>query len=182
MALLAVALYHEFGLSLAFFVSLIFVAALIVISFIDLEVRIVPDVISLPGIVVGLLFSLTARYLIPDSSELVPSPLSALLGVLIGGGFLLALAWAYEALTGVEGMGGGDIKLLAMIGAFLGWPSIPVTLFLSSLSGSVIGISAMLIKGVGRKYALPFAPFLCLGAVLYLFFGRELIDFYISPR
>jgi leader peptidase (prepilin peptidase)/N-methyltransferase len=79
-------------------------------------------------------------------------------------------------------MGGGDIKLLAMIGAFLGWPSIPVTLFLSSLSGSVIGISAMLIKGVGRKYALPFAPFLCLGALLYLFFGRELIDFYISPR
>ena len=182
MALLAVALYREFGLSLAFLAGVIFVAALIVISFIDLEVRIVPDVISLPGIVVGLLFSLTARYLIPDSSELVPSPLSALLGVLIGGGFLLALAWAYEALTGVEGMGGGDIKLLAMIGAFLGWPSIPVTLFLSSLSGSVIGISAMLIKGVGRKYALPFAPFLCLGAVLYLFFGRELIDFYISPR
>jgi leader peptidase (prepilin peptidase)/N-methyltransferase len=182
MACLVVALYHEFGLSLAFFVGVIFVAALIVISFIDLAVRIVPDVISLPGIVVGLLFSLVARYLIHDPSALVPSPLSALLGVLIGGGFLLALAWAYEAFTGVEGMGGGDIKLLAMIGAFLGWPSIPVTLFLSSLSGSIIGISAMLIKGVGRKYALPFAPFLCLGAVLYLFFGRELIDFYISPR
>lgn len=182
MGLLAAALYQQFGLSLAFFVGVIFVAALIVISFIDLAVRIVPDIISLPGIIVGLLFSLIARYLIHDASDLVPSPLSALLGVLIGGGFLLALAWAYEAFTGVEGMGGGDIKLLAMIGAFLGWPSIPVTLFLSSLSGSVIGISAMLIKGVGRKYALPFAPFLCLGALLYLFFGRELIDFYISPR
>jgi leader peptidase (prepilin peptidase)/N-methyltransferase len=181
-AFLAAALYYEFGLSLAFFAAVIFAAALVVISFIDLEVRIVPDVISLPGIGVGLLFSLVGRYLIHDPSELVPSPLSALLGVLIGGGFLLAVAWAYEALTGVEGMGGGDIKLLAMIGAFLGWPSIPVTLFLSSLSGSVIGISAMLIKGVGRKYALPFAPFLCLGALLYLFFGRELIDFYISPR
>jgi leader peptidase (prepilin peptidase)/N-methyltransferase len=182
MAFLVMALYHEFGLSLAFFVSVIFVAALVVISFIDLAVRIVPDAISLPGIVAGLLFSLIARYLIHDSADLVPSPLSALLGVLVGGGFLLALAWAYEAFTGVEGMGGGDIKLLAMIGAFLGWPSIPVTLFLSSLSGSVIGISAMLIKGVGRKYALPFAPFLCLGALLYLFFGREIIDFYISPR
>jgi leader peptidase (prepilin peptidase)/N-methyltransferase len=182
MALLAVALYHEFGLSMAFLVGLIFVAALVVISFIDLEVRIVPDVISLPGIVVGLLFSLVARYLIHDPSELVPSPVSALLGVLIGGGFLLALAWAYEALTGVEGMGGGDIKLLAMIGAFLGWPSIPVTLFLASLGGSVIGITAMLIKGVGRRYALPFAPFLCLGALLYLYFGRAIIDFYISPR
>jgi leader peptidase (prepilin peptidase) / N-methyltransferase len=176
-ASLVVGLYHQFGLSLAFLVGLIFVAALIVISFIDLEVRIVPD-----GIGVGLLFSVIGRYLIHDPSELIPSPLSALLGVLIGGGFLLALAWAYEAFTGVEGMGGGDIKLLAMIGGFLGWPSIPVTLFLASLSGSVIGITAMLVKGVGRKYALPFAPFLCLGALLYLFFGRELIDFYISPR
>ena len=181
MALLAVALYHEFGSSLAFLVGLIFAAALIVISFIDLEVRIVPDVISLPGIVMGLLFSLVARYLIHDPSELVPSPLSALLGVLIGGGFLLALAWAYEAITGVEGMGGGDIKLLAMIGGFLGWPSIPVTLFLASLGGSIIGVTAMLVKGVGRKYALPFAPFLCLGALLYLFFGRAVIDFYVSP-
>lgn len=182
MASLVVALYYQFGLSLALVAAVIFVAALIVISFIDLEVRIVPDVISLPGIVVGLLLSVIGRYLIHDPWELVPSPLSALLGVLIGGGFLLALAWAYEAFTGVEGMGGGDIKLLAMIGAFLGWPSIPVTLFLASLGGSVIGITAMLIKGVGRKYALPFAPFLCLGALLYLFFGRGIIDFYISPR
>ncbi len=182
MALLATALYRELGFGLAFVAAVIFVAALIVISFIDLEVRIVPDVISLPGIVAGLLFSVIGRYLIQDPSELIPSPLSALLGILLGGGFLLALAWAYEAFTGVEGMGGGDIKLLAMIGAFLGWPSIPVTLFLSSLGGSVIGLTAMLIKGVGRKYALPFAPFLCLGALLYLFFGRQLIDFFISPR
>jgi len=179
---LALALFYEFGLSLAFFVSFVFVAALIVISFIDLDVRIVPDVISLPGIVAGLIFSLIARYLIDDPFELIPSPLSAFLGVLIGGGFLLLLAWAYEALTGVEGMGGGDIKLLAMIGAFLGWPSIPVTLFFSSLGGSVIGLTAMLIKGVGRRYALPFAPFLCLGALLYLFFGKELMQLYLSPH
>src|SRR5215472_5664969 len=126
-------------------------------------------------------FSLIGRYIINDPFELVPSPISALLGVLVGGGFLLALAWGYEAFTGVEGMGGGDIKLLAMIGAFLGWPSIPVTLFFSSLGGSVIGLTAMLIKGVGRRYALPFAPFLCLGALFYLFFGKELIQLYISP-
>src|SRR5215472_66384 len=171
MASLAVGLYYEFGLGLA----------LIVISFIDLAVRIVPDVISLPGIVAGLVFSLIGRYIINDPFELVPSPISALLGVLVGGGFLLALAWGYEAFTGVEGMGGGDIKLLAMIGAFLGWPSIPVTLFFSSLGGSVIGLTAMLIKGVGRRYALPFAPFLCLGALFYLFFGKELIQMYLSP-
>ena len=182
MAALAVALYYQFGLGLAFIASFVFVAALMVISFIDLHVRIVPDVISLPGIVVGLLFSVIGRFVLNDPYELVPSPWSSILGILIGGGVLLALAWAYEAFTGVEGMGGGDIKLLAMIGAFLGWPSIPVTLFFSSLGGSVIGLTAMIIKGVGRKYALPFAPFLCLGALLYLFFGRELVEIYLSPR
>jgi leader peptidase (prepilin peptidase)/N-methyltransferase len=177
MACLAVALHYQFGLSLAFLVTFIFVAALIVISFIDVDVRIVPDVISLPGIVAGLLFSLLARYLISDPFEVIPSPLSALIGVLVGGGFLLALAWAYEALTGVEGMGGGDIKLLAMIGAFLGWAAIPFTLFFASLTGSLIGLGLMIGKGVGRRFALPFAPFLCLGALLYLFFGNELMRF-----
>jgi leader peptidase (prepilin peptidase)/N-methyltransferase len=180
MAFLAVALYYQFGFSLAFLVSFVFVAALIVISFIDLDVRIVPDVISLPGIVAGLLFSVVARYFINDPFELIPSPLSALIGVLVGGGFLLALAWAYEAFTGVEGMGGGDIKLLAMIGAFLGWTSIPFTLFFASLTGSVIGLGFMIGKGVGRRFALPFAPFLCLGALLYLLFGQDLIQFYLN--
>jgi leader peptidase (prepilin peptidase) / N-methyltransferase len=180
MACLALALYYQFGFSLAFLVSFVFVAALIVISFIDLDVRIVPDVISLPGIVAGLVFSVVARYVINDPFELIPSPLSALIGVLVGGGFLLALAWAYEAFTGVEGMGGGDIKLLAMIGAFLGWTSIPFTLFFASLTGSVIGLGFMLSKGVGRRFALPFAPFLCLGALLYLLFGQHLIQFYLN--
>jgi leader peptidase (prepilin peptidase)/N-methyltransferase len=180
MALLAMTLYEHFGLSLAFFVSCVFVGALIVISFIDLDVRIVPDVISLPGIVLGLVFSLLARFMLNDPFELVPLPLSSILGVLIGGGFLLTLAWLYERFTGVEGMGGGDIKLLAMIGAFLGWQSIPLTLFFASLTGSVVGITCMLWKGVGRRFALPFAPFLCLGALLHLFFGRDLIWFYLN--
>jgi len=182
MASLAVILYYQFSFSLAFLVSFVFVAALIVISFIDLDVRIVPDVISLPGIIAGLLFSVVARYGINDPFELIPSPLNALIGVLVGGGFLLALAWVYEAFTGVEGMGGGDIKLLAMIGAFLGWTSIPFTLLFASLTGSVIGIGFMIAKGVGRRFALPFAPFLCLGALLYLFFGNELIQFYLPER
>jgi leader peptidase (prepilin peptidase)/N-methyltransferase len=182
MASLAVLLFYHFGLGLAFVVGFVFVAALIVISFIDLDVRIVPDVISLPGIVIGLLFSVVGHYLMRDPLGVVPTPLGALIGVLAGGGFLLAVAWIYEKFTGVEGMGGGDIKLLAMIGAFLGWPSIPLTLFFSSLGGSIIGLSIMLAKGVDRRYALPFAPFLCLGALVYLFFGREIIDFYVLPH
>jgi leader peptidase (prepilin peptidase) / N-methyltransferase len=182
MASLAVLLLYQFGLGLAFVLAFVFVAALIVISFIDLDVRIVPDVVSLPGIVIGLLFSLVGHYLIRDPLNVVPSPVGALMGALAGGGFLLAVAWIYEKFTGVEGMGGGDIKLLAMIGAFLGWPSIPLTLFFSSLGGSVIGLSIMLAKGVDRRYALPFAPFLCLGALVYLFFGREIIDLYVLPH
>lgn len=178
MALFSVLLVNRFGLGLAFFVNFILVAALIVITFVDLDVRIVPDVISLPGIGLGLISSIVNSQWSMVYSAIVPSPVSSLLGILVGGGSLLLVAWAYQFFTGIEGMGGGDIKLLAMIGAFLGWPSIPVTLFIASLSGSVVGLIFMVRKGVDSKYALPFAPFLCLGALFYLFFGKVLIAIY----
>jgi leader peptidase (prepilin peptidase)/N-methyltransferase len=178
-AALAVTLLHRFGLSLAFVGGFVFVAALIVISFVDLDVRIVPDVISLPGILLGFLISVVAHYWLGDSLFVIPSPVSSLLGILIGGGSFLLMAWAYHFFTGVEGMGGGDVKLLAMIGAFLGWPSIPVTIFFASLGGSVVGLTLMLGKGVGGKHALPFAPFLCIGALLHLFFGDAVIGWYL---
>ena len=179
MGLLTIALYYRFGLGFDFLVGFIFVAAMIVISFIDLDVRIVPDVISLPGILLGLTLSLIAYFVNGGSSHIIPGPVSSLIGILAGGGFLLATAWIYEKLTGVEGMGGGDIKLLAMIGAFLGWPSIPITLFFASVVGSVVGLTCMLLTGAGRRLALPFAPFLCSGAVLFIFFGEDLIRLYL---
>ena len=178
MAVLAVLLFSRIGLGLAFFVNFVLVAALIVITFIDLDVRIVPDVISLPGIGLGLISSIVNSQWSMDYSAIVPSPVSSLLGILVGGGSLLLVAWSYQFFTGIEGMGGGDIKLLAMIGAFLGWPSIPVTLFFASLIGSIVGLAFMLKKGVDSKYALPFAPFLCFGALVYLFFGELLIALY----
>jgi leader peptidase (prepilin peptidase)/N-methyltransferase len=180
MAIMAVALLKVFGLGFAFFVGFLLVAALIVIAFIDLDVRIVPDVISLPGTALGFAFALINGWALPEPSPLVPSPLSSLLGIVLGGGILLGVAWGYELFSGVEGMGGGDIKLLAMIGAFLGWPSVPITLFFASLGGSMIGLLLMWKKGVGGKYALPFAPFLCLGAVSHLLFGDEIMAFYAS--
>jgi leader peptidase (prepilin peptidase) / N-methyltransferase len=180
-AVVALSLMRRFGVSYSFFVIFLFAAALIVISFIDLDVRIVPDVISLPGIVLGLLFAVVGYFLFDGTDEIVPSPLSSLIGILIGGGFLLGTAWLYEKITGVEGMGGGDIKLLAMIGAFLGWPSVPVTLFFASLVGSVVGLALMLTTGAGRRLALPFAPLLCSGAVLFIFFGESLIRLYLPP-
>jgi leader peptidase (prepilin peptidase)/N-methyltransferase len=175
---LAVALYSQFGFSFPFFSAVIFVAGMIVISFIDFDARIVPDVISLPGIVVGLLLAVTAHYLVPANSEVIPSPSSSVIGTVAGGGFLYAVAWIYERLTGIDGMGGGDIKLLAMIGAFLGWPSILVTVVTASLMGSVVGLALMLVTGAGRRLALPFAPFLCFGAMVHLFFGQKLIGLY----
>jgi leader peptidase (prepilin peptidase) / N-methyltransferase len=180
-AALALALFDRFGFGLSFLVSFVFVAALIVISFIDLDIRIVPDVISLPGIALGLAFSIVGYFVITSESSIIPSPLSSILGIFAGGGFLFLTAWIYEKITGVEGMGGGDIKLLAMIGAFLGWPSIPITLFFASLVGSVVGIACMVATGAGRRLALPFAPFLCSGALLFIFFGQDLIQFYMSP-
>jgi leader peptidase (prepilin peptidase)/N-methyltransferase len=180
MAGLSLALFYRFGFGFVYFASFVLVAALVVISFIDLDVRVVPDVISLPGIVVGLLLSVVGYFIVGESS-IVPSPLSSLIGILAGGGFLLATAWIYEKITGVEGMGGGDIKLLAMIGAFLGWPSIPITLFFASLVGSIVGLGCMLLTGAGRRLALPFAPFLCSGALLFIFFGDDLIQLYLFP-
>ncbi|MBI2089107.1 MAG: prepilin peptidase [Deltaproteobacteria bacterium] len=180
MALLAAALWLRFGFGIVLVVGFVFVAALVVISFIDLDVRIVPDIISLPGIGAGLIVSIVNSQWSAVQSSLLPSPLSSFLGILFGGGILLFVAWGYQFLTGKEGMGGGDVKLLAMIGAFLGWPSVPVTLFLASLSGSAVGIALMASRGVNMKYALPFAPFLCLGAVLHLFFGKQIIAFYFQ--
>ncbi len=181
MASLAVALFYRFGLRPAFFVYFIFVASLIVVAFIDLRARIVPDMVSLPGIGLGLVSAIVSRQLSSEPWPTIPSPLNSFLGILIGGGILLAVAWIYQVFTGKEGMGGGDIKLLAMIGAYLGGPSVLLTLFFASLSGSIVGLTFMFVKGVDSKYALPFAPFLCLGALSSLFFGRVVFSLYLPP-
>ena len=179
MGALAAALLPRVGLGLGYFAYFVFVASLIVITFIDLDERIVPDVVSLPGIGLGLLLSIVNWLLPMDPLSVLPSPMSSLIGILLGGGSLLGVAWAYQLFTGREGMGGGDVKLLAMVGSFLGWPAIPVALFFASLTGSLVGLGLMIQKQADGKLALPFAPFLCLGAILHLFIGDILIDFYL---
>ena len=103
-----------------------------------------------------------------------------MIGIAAGGGSLLAVAWGYQLFTGKDGMGGGDIKLLAMIGAFIGWKGVLFTIMSASLVGTVIGIVLMMRAGKGMKMALPFGPFLAIGAILYLFFGPQLIDWYFN--
>jgi leader peptidase (prepilin peptidase)/N-methyltransferase len=104
------------------------------------------------------------------------------MGALLGGGSLFAIATLYQWFFKREGMGGGDVKLLAMIGAFLGWDSVILTILLSSLVGSVIGIMMMIIRGKNLKYAIPFGPFLSLGAVIALFYKSEIIFWYLHFR
>jgi len=168
--LFALVLWY-FGFSSATLVYWLLISALVVITFIDLDHQIIPDVISLPGIVVGFLCSFFIPWL---------PWVDSLLGILLGGGILLAIAWLYEVLAKREGMGGGDIKLLGMIGAFLGWKAIFPVVFFASVAGTLIGVPLMLAKRKDSRFALPFGPFLAGAAVIYLFWGPLIIDWYLS--
>ena len=160
MALLSALLMHRFALSFEFVLYFIFVAALLVIIFIDIHHQIIPDVISLSGIVLGFACSFFNTQLSWQQSAL---------GILCGGGILYAVAYGYYLFTKRDGMGGGDIKLLAMIGAFLGVQSLPFVVFFSSLTGSIIGIAAMVHQKKGGQTRIPFGPFLAGAAGVYLF-------------
>jgi len=146
-------------------------SSLIVITFIDLDHQIIPDIISLPGIPLGFL----ASFIVPEITYK-----ESLIGIVIGGGLLLLVAIAYEFIAKKEGMGGGDVKLLAMIGAFLGWKGVLFTIFSGSLVGTIIGVTIMVAQGKDSKYAIPFGPFLSMGALLYLFFGEPIIYWYLG--
>ncbi len=170
-ALSSFLLFMKYGPSLTYLLYFAFFSALIVITGIDLYHQIIPDVISIPGIGVGLL---SALLFLPITF------LNSLFGILLGGGSLFLVATLYQWLFKREGMGGGDVKLLAMIGAFLGWKAVILTIILGSLVGSVIGIVIILLKGKDFKYAIPFGPFLSLGAVISLFFQNEIISWYLQ--
>lgn len=170
-ALLSLLLFLRFGLSLSYLIYFALVAALVVITFIDLDHQIIPDEISLPGIAIGFL----ASFFLPE-----PGWLSSLLGAVVGWGSLALIFYGYLWLTGREGMGGGDAKLLAMLGAFLGLKAVPFIIFSSSLVGTVAGLSIMALQRKGRHLAIPFGPYLAFGALLYIFYGPQLITWYLQ--
>lgn len=155
-------LYVRYGWDLRFLLHGVFCSLLLVISVIDLHHQIIPDELSLPGIVAGIAVS----FVLPGVvwSE-------AVLGVILGGGFFLLVAYGYEWMTGREGLGGGDVKLLAMIGAWLGLKSILPVVVISSFLGAFLGLGLMLFKGRDFKMAIPFGPFLAVGAFVYLFWS-----------
>lgn len=150
---------------------LIFLFGLITVSFIDIDHFILPDVFTLSGIALGLLGGL----LNPERSFV-----DSLLGCFFGGGFLWAIAYFYYVIRKEEGMGGGDIKLLAWMGALLGWKSIPFIIIASSLVGTVGGAILAIRSQKGMKTVIPFGPYLAFGAVLYLFGGEQIGEWYIN--
>ena len=169
-AVIFVGHYLVFGWTPLLAVRLLFAASLVALFAIDLEHRLLPDAITLPGIVVGL----TASLFLP------PGIIAALIGMLIGGGFLWLTGEAYFRYSGQEGMGGGDVKMLAMIGAFLGWKLVLLTLILSSIAGSVLGLAIIGIKRGDMKYALPFGTFLALGALAASLVGEQIVAWYVG--
>ena len=170
--LFAILLFHKFGLTPAMIYWFVFISVLITISFIDIDHQIIPDIISLPGI---LIFA-SSFYFLPEMTIK-----DTLLGVLAGGGSLYAIAFFYYLLRKQEGMGGGDIKLLAMIGAATGIKGVAFTIFAGSLFGTLFGILIMLYTKMAdtKNLRIPFGPFLSVGAILYIFYGKQLIQWYL---
>jgi leader peptidase (prepilin peptidase)/N-methyltransferase len=159
-----------YGVTPLLAVRILFACAMIALFFIDLEHHILPNRITLPGIVVGFSASLF----------LPPGWIASLIGIIAGGGVLLAIAEAYYRVRKEEGLGMGDVKMLAMIGAFLGWRLTLVTLVLASFAGSVVGVGMIALGRGSMKYALPFGTFLAVGALAASVFGDRLLAWYLA--
>jgi len=169
--LICAALFYIFGPSFRFAIYFALSASLIVVTMIDIDFQIIPNGISIPGIPIGFALS----FLNPDITWQ-----QSALGILFGGGFLALVALGYYLWTKQEGMGMGDVKLLAMIGAFLGIGGVFFTIILGSIVGSIAGIFMLIGYTGDEKMKIPFGPFLALGAVCFILFGKRVMDMYLG--
>jgi leader peptidase (prepilin peptidase)/N-methyltransferase len=167
----AVGVALKYGITFEALIYYIFIAALLVITFSDIDHQIIPDVITLPGIPIFFVAGFALSQI---------TVVQSLLGILVGGGSLFLVAWLYHLVTKKEGMGGGDIKLLAMMGAVIGWQGVLFTIFVASAVGTISGLLLMLKAGKSMKLAIPFGPFLALGGTAYILFGPQLIAWYFN--
>jgi leader peptidase (prepilin peptidase)/N-methyltransferase len=166
-----VLLYYVFGTGREFFIYWPLAYALLVITFIDLDLKIIPDRITLPGIVVGLIAApLVGVTTLPES----------LLGVAVGGGALYGIGILGAITFKKESMGGGDVKLAAMLGAFLGWKAALILLFVAFLMGAVVGVAAIARKGRDWDHIIPFGPFMASGAFLTMVWGESVLRWYTT--
>ncbi|MCC6932789.1 MAG: prepilin peptidase [Deltaproteobacteria bacterium] len=170
--------FINFGLTLTALVIYIYAASLIVITFIDLDFKIIPDAISLSGIVIGLIIgAVNGFYPGIFVAPISQSALSSLFGVLVGAGLPLAIFYGYYLCTKKEGLGMGDVKLLGLIGALFGWQAAIATIFIGSFFGAIFGIGLMVFGSAGRNTEIPFGPWLALGALLHLFLPEYFVIF-----
>ena len=161
----------KFGVSSITLAAWVLLLSLITLAFIDYDTQLLPDSITLPLLWLGLLFNLNTGF--TDLN-------SAVLGAIFGYVILWLVYWMFKLVTGKEGMGYGDFKLLAALGAWFGWQLLPAIILISSLLGAVIGIGLMLLKQKNRNTAIPFGPFLAIGGIMALFFGSQLARFYTA--
>jgi leader peptidase (prepilin peptidase)/N-methyltransferase len=191
-ALFYVWIVREFGAGGESALLMLFCSALIVITFIDLDYQIIPDVITLPGILIGVsiapfLMSMLDEPLpfnlghyIPNARPVLASFLNSIIGMLCGALPLLIIGWLWEKLRHVEAMGGGDIKLMGMVGSFLGWKGALLTIMIGAFAGSAIGIALIMLNRHKMSKLIPFGPFLALGAVTTAFYGPDIITWYLG--
>jgi leader peptidase (prepilin peptidase)/N-methyltransferase len=167
-------------------------SSLLVITFIDFDHQIIPDVITLPGMLVGLTLApffmsvlgntlpFHLDRLLPHAGPYLTGFLNSLIGLFLGGFPLFAIGWIWEKLRNVEAMGGGDVKLMGMVGSFLGWKGALLTIMLGALAGSVVGLTLILLKRHNREKVIPFGPFLALGTLAAVFHGPDIISWYLG--
>ena len=169
--LIYIFIFLIYGLTLQSLIYIILSSALIIIAFIDLNKQVIPEVISLPGMVIGLILSFFVPYI---------SFINSALGIVIGGGIILVIRLAGSLIFKKESMGIGDIELAAMIGAFLGWRYIIISLFLGFFLGAVAGIFLILSKIKSREDMIPFGPFIVLGSLITLLWGEKILSWYVG--
>jgi leader peptidase (prepilin peptidase)/N-methyltransferase len=170
--------FWRYGLAWSSAIYFVFCSALIVITFIDYDFQIIPDRITLPGIPIGLV---AGSFILPDPFLRATSLglIASVIGAAAGFSFFYLVAFLSLRILKKEGMGGGDIKLMAMVGAFLGWKAVLLTTFLGSLFGALIGVGLMVFRGREKGSLIPFGPFLATGALISLFFGQEILIWYL---
>jgi len=169
-ALIALSMLYRFGLTVSFGIYYAWACVLLVITFIDIDYQIIPDRLSIGGIILGL----GLVYWLPLTYR------DSLMGLALGAGLLIAVIYGYYFLTKKQGMGGGDVKLLGMIGVFTGWQGVLFTIFMGSLIGTLFGLPWALTQKKTMKAAIPFGPFLALGAFIFVLWGTQMIDWYFG--
>ena len=184
--------FAAFGLTGEAGVVMALCSALLVITFIDLDHQIIPDVITLPGMVIGLLaaplfmsaleppLAFGLGRLVPSAGTYLTGFVNSLVGLVLGAAPLFIIGWLWEKLRKVEAMGGGDVKYMGMVGSFLGWKGAFLTIMLGALTGSIVGLTLIALKQHQMDKVIPFGPYLAFGTLLTLFYGADIIDWYFG--